>query len=118
MLSDTPMAIGLPFEPYSETHNMAMRYMSRLLVDDVAGEMVPKDALPNSVVCVSDLPVPTLVIRPGMQMPLGLSLPSSALVVAVDQEGVITFVGCPETDPVHMPQKEQHQLMPVRQAHK
>ncbi|PIA18686.1 hypothetical protein COEREDRAFT_79688 [Coemansia reversa NRRL 1564] len=116
MLSDTPIAIRLPFEPYSSKHNMAIRYMSRLLVDDVAGEMIPKDALPNSVVCVSDLPVPTLVIRPGMKWLCGLSLPNSALVVAVNKDDIITFVGCPETGPsVHMSQKKQ-QLMPGGQV--
>ncbi|KAJ2080514.1 hypothetical protein H4R24_003034 [Coemansia sp. RSA 988] len=100
------MAIGLPFEPYSKTHNMAMRYMTRLLVDDVAGEMIPKDVSPNSVAYVSDLPVPTLVIRPGMEWQLGFPLPNSALVMAVDKDGIITFVGCPETGPVHMPSEK------------
>ncbi|KAJ2611902.1 hypothetical protein H4S08_002939 [Coemansia sp. RSA 1365] len=116
MLSDTPIPRSMPFEPYSSTHNMAVRYMSQLLVDDVAGEMIPKDALPNSVVCVSDLPVPTVVIRPGMQWLRGLSLPNSALVVAVDKYGIIRFVGCPEKGPsIHMSQKKQ-QLMPSGQV--
>ncbi|KAJ2783371.1 hypothetical protein H4R18_001738 [Coemansia javaensis] len=93
LAADHPLPAGVPFEPYGTNHALAIRYTQRLLVDDVAGESVPRDAPAGSVVCVSDLPPPVRVLRPGMQWPRGLALPSDALVVVVDADSIIRFVG-------------------------
>ncbi|KAJ2318416.1 hypothetical protein IWW51_005117 [Coemansia sp. RSA 2702] len=87
---DAPL-VGLPCEPYNQHHAMTLRYMRRRLVDDIAGE----EAADDGSVCVSDLPAPARVIRPGMRLPAGLAFPSNTLVVVVDHDNIITFVGAP-----------------------
>ncbi|KAJ2472411.1 hypothetical protein GGI02_001589 [Coemansia sp. RSA 2322] len=95
-MNDTVVAAGIPFELYSQNHVMTQRYTNRQLIDDIAGEDVPADASSNDVVCVSDLPLPVRVIRPGMSWPQGLTLPSDTLVFVVDHDSIITLVGCTE----------------------
>ncbi|KAJ1959718.1 hypothetical protein GGI12_004192, partial [Dipsacomyces acuminosporus] len=89
LMNDTPMPVGMPFEPYNKNHALALRYMSRLLIDDVAGEDIPPGMKPRDIVCVSDLPEPARVIRPGMLWPRGLTLPCDTLVVVVDHNSII-----------------------------
>ncbi|KAJ1926379.1 hypothetical protein FBU59_007320 [Linderina macrospora] len=88
------MPVGMPFEPYNKNHVMAMRYISRVLVDDVAGEDLPEGLDCQDVVYVSDLPEPARVVRPGMLWPQGLLLPNETLVLVVDQYSIIKYVGC------------------------
>ncbi|KAJ2716471.1 hypothetical protein H4R19_000631 [Coemansia spiralis] len=87
---------GMPFEPYGLNHTLALRYTYRQLVDDIAGESIPVNAAVGSFVCVSDLPPPVRVVRPGMLWPHGLALPNDTLVVVVDHDSIIRFVGCVE----------------------
>ncbi|KAJ1655361.1 hypothetical protein GGH95_003595 [Coemansia sp. RSA 1836] len=98
MMNSMPAAplLGIPFEPFSQTHVLTQRYSRRQLVDDVAGESVPADASHDDFVCVSDLPLPARVIRPGMSLPKGLLLPSDTLLFIVDDDSIITLVGCAE----------------------
>ncbi|KAJ1814535.1 hypothetical protein LPJ60_006010 [Coemansia sp. RSA 2675] len=98
MMNSMPVAplLGVPFEPFSQTHILTQRYYRRQLVDDVAGESVPADASYDDIVFVSDLPLPARVLRPGMSLPKGLLLPSDTLFFIVDDDSIITLVGCAE----------------------
>ncbi|KAJ1987405.1 hypothetical protein GGI25_000769 [Coemansia spiralis] len=90
------MPVGVPFAPYNDNHVMALRYIDRQLVDDVAGESVLGDVEVDSIVYMSDLPSHVRVLRPGMQWPQGLMLPSDTLLVVIDKDSIIKFVGCLE----------------------
>ncbi|KAJ1824036.1 hypothetical protein LPJ56_002890 [Coemansia sp. RSA 2599] len=97
-MNDSPMAaafmpVGMPFEPFKNTHSATLRYIDRQLIDDVAGEEIPAAAVASSYVCVSDLPSSTKVVRPGMLWLPGMSLPNDTLIVVVDSDSVIKFVG-------------------------
>ncbi|KAJ1730765.1 hypothetical protein LPJ61_002854, partial [Coemansia biformis] len=98
LMDNFQVPVGMPFEPYGNNHTLAIRYTHRQLVDDIAGESIPRGAAAGSFVCVSDLPAPVRVVRPGMQWPRGLALPCDTLVVVVDHDSVIRFVGCSEDD--------------------
>ncbi|KAJ2222456.1 hypothetical protein H4R99_006166 [Coemansia sp. RSA 1722] len=110
LMNDSPMAaaampVGMPFEPFKNTHSATLRYIDRQLIDDVAGEEIPADAVATSYICVSDLPASTKVVRPGMLWLPGMALPNDTLVVVVDAESIIKFVGCLEESDkmVHAP---------------
>ncbi|KAJ1737624.1 hypothetical protein H4S06_004162 [Coemansia sp. BCRC 34490] len=92
----TPMPVGVPFAPYDGGHAMALRYMDRQLIDDVAGESVVDGVEEDTVVFMSDLPSHARVLRPGVQWPHGILLPSDTVFVVVDRDSIIKFVGCLE----------------------
>ncbi|KAJ1723503.1 hypothetical protein LPJ53_002160 [Coemansia erecta] len=96
LMNDTPMPVvlpvGMPFEPFKKTHSVTLRYKNRQLIDDIAGEDIPTDAS-VSYICISDLPSSTKVVRPGMLWPQGLLLPNDTLVVVVDNQSIVRFVG-------------------------
>ncbi|KAJ2760064.1 hypothetical protein IWQ56_005578 [Coemansia nantahalensis] len=99
MLMDTfQVPTGIPFEPYGRNHTLALRYTYRQLVDDIAGESVPRGVVVGSFVCASDLPAPVRIVRLGMQWPHGLALPSDTLVVVIDDDSVIRYVGYVDED--------------------
>ncbi|KAJ1665080.1 hypothetical protein IW140_003765 [Coemansia sp. RSA 1813] len=90
------MPVDVPFAPYDDNHTMALRYMDRQLIDDVAGESVVDGMGTSAIVYMSDLPSHARVLRPGMQWPHGILLPSDTLLVVVDCDSIIKFVGCLE----------------------
>ncbi|KAJ1894625.1 hypothetical protein LPJ66_005080 [Kickxella alabastrina] len=92
LMNDTPMPIGMPFEPFHNSHSLTLRYRDRQLIDDIAGEDVPADVA-QLVVCMSDLPPSTKIVRPGMLWPQGLLLPNDTMVIVVDNQSIIRFVG-------------------------
>ncbi|KAJ1855787.1 hypothetical protein GGH12_003130 [Coemansia sp. RSA 1822] len=91
MMMDAHVPVGLPFAPYEQSHTLAVRYTGRRLVDDIAGEDAPQ----GDCVFVSDLPTPARVVRPGMLWPSNIAFPNNTLIVIVDADNTIIYVGAP-----------------------
>ncbi|KAJ2528479.1 hypothetical protein EV175_007454 [Coemansia sp. RSA 1933] len=90
------MPLGVPIAPYDDNHTITLRYLDRKLIDDVAGESVVDGVSSGDIVFMSDLPSHARVLRPGMQWPHGILLPTDSLLVVVDSDSTIKFVGCLE----------------------